>query len=684
MRGSLSALTSALITFMILTSLLTYTALELRRVPTQLARLNYELVSQVSNSAKDVEVVLNDEGLYLRSANPPFKLLSLLSIGNSGVNNLLSNLTISRTYEKILAKEAVDAILLSNSYLLIILEGGRYFIINNKFVGNPVLAGALSSGEFVKLQNLNLSNYLGAFLYVGILKDLNSYMSNPIPGLPSDSEANYIPVGYVLLTNNSHTISKGDWFIYTDPRSTPYRIGHVYGSGQTAINYLGMGYYRVDSNHSVFVKWYESVSGYTSGWYISYETLMTGIAGLWAYPIVIGNKTIDLVFEIKNLGNPTTIHLRPVIYIVMPEDYVRGFPIIPHQTNPTLEAPIRYSAVRPLYSWEGNLSVRTLGTNSTTTIPITLDSGTILKLLNVSVALTLVGFRFASTNPLSIKLTSHILDYDVSVDVGDDEVGKYVFLPASINVVPEITSPNGSEVAVYRPTNFLSSLIDYPALFIPQVGGTYIIRYKLSTYTSLPQLNLQVGLGGNYEPVVEYLRNQHLGGWSKVVNDLIVLEPNHAVLRDYEYFTAGSETWYSGDLIKVNGLPVNTELNFTYYITTTLQGTTALSTGQNRSVDYVYCWSSWSCYNYWRVHFTSYPSNLTTKLYVSGEVLYPTGSYYLRFRVTVKLSDITLTAIPYVVGIKHLYRSGTTAYTTFLSTQFAELVRIDNKVLLFT
>jgi len=275
-----------------------------------------------------------------------------------------------------------------------------------------------------------------------------------------------------------------------------------------------------------------------------------------------------------------------------------------------------------------------------------------------------------------------MLNYDIRVNIGNDEVGKYVFLPTSSGIVPEVTSPDGSNVVVYRPSNFASSLIDYPVLFIPQISGTYVIRYRVGSYTSLPQLNLRVNLtGANYTPVVEYLRNQHLGGWSVVFEDFITLEPSYAVLKDYKYFTAGSETWYSGDLIRADGLPVNTQLNFTYYITAFLQGVTTLNTAQNRTVDYTYCWSSWDCYRYWRIYFNSYPNNTTAKLHISGEVLYPTGSYYLRFGVTVKLSDMLITASPYVNSVKYVYRSGGTTYTSFISTQFAELVRIDNRML---
>ncbi|MEM4752280.1 MAG: hypothetical protein QXR55_02145 [Sulfolobales archaeon] len=682
MRGSISALTSALILLMILSSSIAYISLELRKAPTRLARLNYEVVSQLSSASKDFEVVYGLDGLYVRSANPPIRITSILALSSSGINTLRNNVVINKTYEKVLEEGVINNLLLSNSYILIVAEGGKYFIVGREVLRNSSNNVNVGSNT-VNIQYLNSTNHLRPVLYVGILKDLNSYMSNPIPGGPSDPEANYIPVGYSLITDNSHTISKGDWFIYTDPRSVPYKIGHVYGSGRTDITYLGMGYYRIDSNHRVYVKWYESVSGSTSGWYISYETLMSGVAGFWAYPTVISaGKSINLLFEIKNLGSWVSLHLKPVIYVVSPEDYVKGLPIMPYQTNPTLEAPIRYPVIKPLYSWEGGLQVGNLGTNSTTTLLITFNTDSAIKSLNATTALALIGFRFASTSPLSIKLTSYMLNYDIRVNIGNDEVGKYVFLPTSSGIVPEVTSPDGSNVVVYRPSNFASSLIDYPVLFIPQISGTYVIRYRVGSYTSLPQLNLRVNLtGANYTPVVEYLRNQHLGGWSVVFEDFITLEPSYAVLKDYKYFTAGSETWYSGDLIRADGLPVNTQLNFTYYITAFLQGVTTLNTAQNRTVDYTYCWSSWDCYRYWRIYFNSYPNNTIAKLHISGEVLYPTGSYYLRFGVTVKLSDMLITASPYVSSVKYVYRSGGTTYTSFISTQFAELVRIDNRML---
>ncbi len=672
MRGSLSTLTSAMIVFVALTSVLTYISLELREAPTQVARLNYEVLNQISTSSKDVEPIVGEDGLYIRCTNPPVKLISVLEVGDGGVNTLAANLTISKTYEKVLDRGKLYDALLRKSYVVMLVEGGKYFIIGDEFLKNSTVKDSTDVNS-VNTQYLNATNYLRPILYVGILKDLNSYMDNPVPGLPSDPEANYLPVGYALITGNTHTISKGDWYIYADPRSVPYKVGHVYGSGWTNISYLGMGYYRVDSNHYVYVKWYESVSGSTSGWYISYETLMTGTAGLWAYPLVMsGDRTVNLCFEIKNLGSWVNLNLRPFIYVLRPEDYVRGLPIMPRHTNPTLEAPIRYSVIKPLHSWEGSTEARGLGTNSVATVSVVLNTQPILKSLNVSEFLALVGFRFASTGALSIRLTTYVLDRGVEVDLSGDEVGKYVFLPASPNVVPEITSPSGSEVSVFRPSNLVSSLLDYPAFFIPQVSGTYVIKYKLAPYTSLPQLDLRVDLGGgNYSPVVEYLRNQHLGGWRVVVGDSISLEPNQATLKDFEYFTAGSETWYSGDLIRVDGIPINTQLNFTYYITASLQGVTTLTTGQNRSVDY----------NYWRVQFTYYPQGSATKLHVSGEVLYPSGYCYLRFAVTVKLADSSVTATPQARGTKYVYRYAGSTYLTLVTPQYSELVRIDNNAL---
>lgn len=681
-RGSISALTSALILLMILSSSIAYISLELRKTPTRLARLNYEVVSQLSSTSKDVEVVYGLDGLYVRSTNPPIRITSVLSISNSGINTLRSNVVINKTYEKVLDGVVLNNLLLSNSYILIIAEGGKYFVVGREVLRNSTNTANVG-GNAVSIQYLNSTNHLRPALYVGILKDLNSYMSNPIPGGPSDPEANYVPVGYSLITDNSHTISKGDWFIYTDPRSVPYKIGHVYGSGQTDITYLGMGYYRVDSNHRVYVKWYESVSGSTSGWYISYETLMSGVAGFWAYPTVISaGRSIDLLFEVKNLGSWVSLYLKPVVYVVSPEDYVKGLPIMPYQTNPTLEAPIRYSVIKPLYSWEGGLQVGNLRTNSTTTLLITFNTDPVVKLLNTTTALALIGFRYASANPLSIKLTSYILNYDIRVNISSDEVGRYVFLPTSSDVVPEITSPAGSSVVVYRPSNFTSSLIDYPALFIPQVSGTYLIRYRVGTYNSLPQLSLRVNLTGtNYTPVVKYLRNQHLGSWGVVIDDFIALEPNYAVLRDYEYFTAGSETWYSGDLVTINNVPTSGTYNFSYYITGWLQGVMTLNLGQNTTFDLRYCWRSWDCYNYWRIYVNFIPGMQGYTMRVSGDVLYPSGSYYLRFGVIIKLSDASVTATPYVSSLKYVYKSGGTTYTSFIPTQFAELVRIDNRML---
>lgn len=684
MKGSLSTLTSALLVLTVLTSIFTYISLELMRAPTQLAKINQEVLSQVITSSKDVEVVY-DDGLYVRSLNPPLNIVSVLSVNSSGISTLLNNITVSSTYEKLLSKDVVDRLLLSKSYILIIAEGGKYFIVDDKIIKSINSSNtSTNAASNVNIHYLNSSNYLRPLIYVGVLKDLNQYMNNPVPGYPSDPEANYVPVGYALITGNSHTISKGDWYISVDPRSVPYKVGHIYCSGGTNVTYLGMGYYRVDSNHNVYVKWYESVSGYTSGWYISYETLMTGVAGLWVYPLVIyGNRSVDLVFEVKNLGSWVNVNLKPIIYVLNAEDFAKGLPIMPYHVNPTLEASIRYSAIKPLYTWEGNAQSASLSPNSTTSISISLNSTPILNTLRVGEALFLVGFRFASDRSLSMRLGAYILNYDIPIAINDNELGKYFVLPSAANVVPEVYLPNGSKLSVYRPINFASSMIDYPTLFTPGTSGTYVIRYRLGSYASLPEFRAQVSfVGNNPTPQVMYLRNQHLGGWSYVVNDSIVLEPNYAVLRDHEYFTAGSETWYSGDLMIVNDLPVNSQINFTYYITTSLQGVTALTSNQNRSVDYVYCWSSWSCYNYWRVRFTFYPNTTTTKLYVSGEVLYQSGAYYLRFSISTTLSDVTITATPYVSSIKYSYTSGNNLCVTYLATQFTELVRLNNSVLI--
>ncbi|MEM1983558.1 MAG: hypothetical protein QXZ63_07880 [Sulfolobales archaeon] len=681
MRGSLSTLTSALLIFMILTPVITYISIELRRAPTQLAKINYEILNQISNSAKDVEVVYGGDGLYVRSNNPPVKVVSALALTTSGINTLLGSTTINNNYEKILPKEVVDPLILNNSYILIILEGGKYFVIDDGIIKN-VNQTAPDYMRSINIQYLNSSNYLRPLIYVGILKNLNSFMNNPVPGLPYDPEANYLPVGYAFITGNSHTVSKGDWYIYSDPRSDPSKVGSVFGSGSTTVTYMGMGYYRLDSQHSAYVKWYESVSGSSSGWYISYETLMSGVAGLWAYPMVVScNRTLDLVFEVKNLGGWVSLHLKPVIYVVSPEDYVKGLPIMPYQTNPTLEAPIRYSVIRPIYTWEGSTQSASLPPNSTTTLSLTLNAGQILNSLKMGEALFLVGFRFASTNSLSLRLTSFILNYEIPVMISGSEVGKYVFLPATTAAVPEVISPDGSRLTLYRPSNLASSTLDSLTFFTPLTNGTYVIRYKLGSYGSLPQMIAWVNLTNTSSPVVEYLRNQHLGGWSHVVNDLITLEPNNAVLRDYEYFTAGSESWYSGDLVTIRNVPTAGTYNFSYYVTASLQGVTTLNLGQNTTFDLRYCWSS--CTNYWRIHVNFIPDTQGYRMRVSGDVLYPSGAYYLRFGVDIPLSNTQVTTNPSLSGVKYTYKSGNTVYVVYLATQFAELTRLNNGFLVF-
>lgn len=263
-------------------------------------------------------------------------------------------------------------------------------------------------------------------------------------------------------------------------------LGNVFGSGATNITYLGMGYYKIDSQHSTYTKWYESVSGSSSGWYISYETLMTGTAGLWAYALIIsGSKTLDLILEVKNLGSWVSISLKPIIYVMSPEDFVKRLPIMLYQTNPTLEAPIRYSVIKLLYTWEGSTQSAFLSPNSTTTLSLSLNSGQILNQLRLSEALFIVGFRLASTIELSLLLTAFILHHDISVAISDSEFGKCVFLPATATAVPEVIAPDGSELTLYRPTKLVSTIIDYPTLFTPPNSGAYVIRYRSDSYASL-------------------------------------------------------------------------------------------------------------------------------------------------------------------------------------------------------
>jgi len=679
MRGSLSSLTAAIIILLTLTSTLTYVSLELRKVPTQMSKMSYELVSRLSNSVKDVYLEFSDEGLYIRSNNPPIKVLSVLSISNLGVNNLLSNLTINTTRELILSKELMNN-LLSSGYLIILLDNGKYFIVDNNSLNNS------TNNNFIR-DSLNLLNttYLRPILYVGILKDLNSFMNNPIPGLPSDPESNYLPVGYTLITSDTHTVSKGSWYLYTDPRSHPNKVGMVFGNGSTSVSYLGMGYYVLTSEHNVYTKWYELVSGSTSGWYISYETIMAGVVGWWLYPLIVSvnSSTLTFTFTVKNLGSWTTLYLRPVAYVVSPEDFIRGSLIIPYQVNPTLEAVIRYLITKPYYVWEGSVQGGTLSSGSTLDTSLSLDLRSVLNSLGLSRALVLIGFRYASTSSVSLKLTTFIHGYDIKFNLSSDEVGKYVFIPASNNVIPEVTTPSGVKVQLYRPTNLYTSVIDYPVVFIPSESGTYVIRYRLAPYSLIPQTRVSVNLTqNNYNPVLEYLRNQHLGYSNYVVNDSITLELSKAVLRDHEYFEAGSETWYSGDLIVVNGLPSSGVYNFTYYINSLVQGYTTLNLNQNTSRDYYYCWSSWSCYHYWRIYFTSYLSGSITKLYIRGDVLYPSGSYYLRFGIYVPLADTQVTTTPTTSGIKVIYRFNNSPYVIYITSQFTELVRLNNNVLI--
>jgi hypothetical protein len=679
MRGSLSSLTAAIIILLTLTSTLTYISLELRKVPTQVSKVNYELVSRLSNSVRDAYLEFSDEGLYIRSNNPPIKVLSVLNVSDSGINRLMSNLTINTTRELILNKELMINSL-SSGYLIILLDNGKYFIVDKDSLSNST-----SNNVFRDSLDLLNTTYLRPILYVGILKDLNSFMNNPIPGLPSDPESNYLPVGYTLITSDIHTVSKGSWYLYADPRSNPNKVGMVFGNGSTTVSYLGMGYYTINSEHNVYTKWYELVSGSTSGWYISYETIMAGVVGWWLYPVVVSvnRSTLTLTFMVKNLGGWVTMYLRPVAYVVSPEDFIRGTLIIPYQVNPTLESVIRYSITKPYYVWEGSVQGGTLSSGSTLDTSLSLDFKSVLNSLGLSRALVLVGFRYASTSGVSIKVTTFIHDYDVKFSLGSDEVGKYVFIPASNNVVPEVIAPSGSKVQLYRPTNLYTSVIDYPVVFIPSESGTYVIRYKSAPYTLIPQVRLSINLTQNsYNPVLEYLRNQHLGYSNYVVNDSITLELGRAVLRDHEYFEAGSETWYSGDLLVVNGLPSSGQYNFTYYINSLVQGYTTLNLNQNSSRDYYYCWSSWSCYYYWRIYFTSYPNGSVTKLYIRGDVLYPSGSYYLRFGVYVPLADTQVTTTPTTSGIKVVYKYGNSPYVIYIASQFTELVRLSNNVLI--
>ncbi len=679
MRGTLSVITAALITLLALTSFITYLSLELRKLPQQYSRLNYELLSNVGRSSKDVRVFLSNDGLYVKTLNPPITVESVLAITPSGIKQLINNSLINTSTAKLLDYSIVSNVL-SGGYIVVIADGRKYFIVDRGMLSNSSTSNALND-ELLNDLSLRL-NYLRPTIHVGILlKD--SFIDNPVPGLPSDPEANYLPVGYALVSSDSQTISKGDWYLYIDPRSNPNKLGITYGSGSTNISYLGMGFYRISSSHSTYVKWYELVSGYSSGWYITYETIASGTALLYLYPMIIsGNKSFNVVFYIENLGSYVGLTVKPVLYVVMLNEFINGLPILSSNLNPVLESVIRYSGIRPLYVWEGSKVSTYLGSGGDISVAVDIDSASILSALNADKALALVGIRLSARTQLSIKLASFITDYDIAFTIGADEVGKYVFIPTASNLVPEVTSPSGGRISIYRSPNVVSSLAKYLVWFTPDEAGNYTVTYRLGSYASIPELRLPVNLTWtSYGPVLEYIRNQHLSYSNYVVQDSIALERDRAVLVDYEYFEAGSETWYSGDLMVVSGLPTSGQLNFTYYVNTVVQGIRTLNLNQNASFDLYYCWSSWSCYYYWRVYVTFYPNGSTTKLYVRGDVLWHSGSYYLSFGVRIPLSNTQVTAYPTINGIKHIYRAGDTAYAIYVASTLTELVRQNNTVL---
>jgi len=686
----MSVVTAALIALVALSTLISYMAMESRKIPLQYSRLTQEVLEELSGSLKTVSISYNTSGLYLMTSNPPVKVVGIISLDDSGYRYLSRGFTVNSLSTKLLPYEVVNSVLSSGGAVVVITEGLRYYVIDRYSVNEfQTLNSSVRDPSYDLVRER-----LRPTLLAGAALSVDSFLSNPVPGYPTDPEANYVPIGVAYVVNDYYSISKDWWYVgETKSEYGLYEYVPMFVRGSTSISYLGLGYYLVNASHSIvkcesyIVRTPDGREYRVSEWKVVYS----GVAGYVLYPFLISRSSEPFTVY---FGVSTNSYVRPALYAVDPADVIKGGPVA-KASDINLESTLRYSVVRPLYSWEGvRLYGQYLG------FSVTVDPAEVFKSLPPSVneVVALVGFLYACSTSTLIKFTAFLLGTEYEFYVGSDEVGKILLIPAWSNVIPEVRSPSNTSVTTYRPystseaeggggTSYTSSLVRYVTWFKPSEVGRYVIKYVLGSYNSLPLLGISLSLAPDYSPSIEYSTfSTHLTSVSDVNSDEVCLEPDYVTLRDQHYYAVSTEGWGRVNEVTyrmvITSLPPDGvyEYNFRYYGSSGVSGTASLT-----KAEVVYVRDRW--YSYWNVYLTPVDNGTTKKLDLTAVPQEPFCKYntcYLGVYLKFNLVNVTLKATPVINGVKYTYKVGSEVYVTYITPTLTHIARINNSVLIRT
>ncbi|MCD6428253.1 MAG: hypothetical protein J7L12_01480 [Desulfurococcales archaeon] len=522
MRGTLSTLTAALVALLIISSLTSYFVLTYYRALETQRRSAFEYEQVISRMFKDIEVEVSDEGLVVRSPNPPIRVLGVLALYNQGGYKILTEgVTINTTSALILPRSTIDEVF-SSGGKIVVLADGKYAILDPQNSRNSSGSGEVQEG--------NPGNYIlpvsyDPYVIAGTLIDASSFISTPIPGVPGELGANYEPDVYVKLDGSpTGVVANRLKVTYSSDATCKLTFYNTYQGFMVLVPVL----LSRDAVPELFV------------FDISLEPL--------AEPIRYG----DLLSEFY-----VYCTYRPLIAAVTTLDYLRT-PLVTKPAAVMLLGQFKNSVSRPLYWWYGG--VRDVAAHwgaskcvASDSFALVLNPRDIFSTVpdTVSNIVALVGvmgylkysYTYGDARPEEYaRLTLRILKLgDSTLTVSSDMLNKPVLIkvPYPQLVKPVVTDPDGAEVPLQWAGNVGSSEGGTYGFvwFNATREGEYSISITPGSSLNYPEGNITYIPPGSKWSYINYSTDGTTAEWSKEIYTTWVISEEDAEENIYELFT---------------------------------------------------------------------------------------------------------------------------------------------------
>ena len=666
MRGALSVLTAALIALLVISSLLSYFIISSHRAMTTYRRAVSESAQKLGELSKDLRAEINNQGLILKSATPPIDVLGILAIYDQGSYDILErNIVLHNSSALALPRDIVDRVFSEGGKILVIASGGRYVVLDPADISEPKNSINSSSNNNY-WSDINSLLDSSPYIVTGLLIDSSSFMTNPVPGTPSDTGANYEPDVYVRLGTYSTGILANT-------------ISVTYGSGYHT-------YYFYNKPQGFLILIPTVVNRSNNLGQVTYAFHM------YAEPLVCPLQNID-IFRLH-------VSFKPVIFAVLPVDYLRTY-LVTKSGNIMYLGQYQNAVAKALYYSSGQASSATLESyyyvlNSQTyyhvetydnTLFLRVDFSNIMSSVPSSISEVVVlagiqgyvsyswqyGGNAQLTSPYA-KLVVGIynLSKSCTFTVGTDFLNKPVLINIHIpNVKPVVTSPSGNVVQLFRPANVESSTYERLLWFNATESGSYTIKLIEGTVDDFALKEVPVS-GKSYEISIESTHNiKKTYELSKDSTEKYVIDSSSGSLilkYSLTHFFEGYVYWWSSSAydgpsvtyanvpskaqyrITVKGSANCDEVTYGWYQVTSNLYQTAFIYASGRCRKSLYLYSSY---------------NLATEKFTFYSRVYTYGSWYPDYKIELMVDDTQVLSVGTYGDLKGYY-TGSTVYVGLL------------------